>query len=57
MTRDGVPCGVVLYNAPDGWTLRRNPKCNRPHGHRGPHREYDRRTAAVRAEWSTRVAS
>ncbi len=44
-------CGQKLYTRPVGWSINRPPECNRPVGHPGEHREYDRRTAEVRAEW------
>lgn len=48
----------VMCQAPGGWvrltaTFERQMFCNRVHGHPGPHRETDRHTFAVLAEWTT----
>ncbi len=32
---------------PGGWTKAAYPKCNRPSGHKPPHREYDPKTARL----------
>ena len=36
---------------PPAWQLVRYPRCNRPSGHAGPHREYAK-DAAIKAEWT-----
>jgi hypothetical protein len=46
-------CGVRPAKHPPGWQLcARKPMCNRPVGHQGPHREYNRQ-AAILHEWPT----
>lgn len=45
-------CGAVMEDPPAGWTMRRRPKCNRTSDHEGEHREYDKRSFAVRATWA-----
>jgi hypothetical protein len=49
----GIPvCGSQMQTPPPSWSLRRRPVCNRVPAHDGAHREYDKRTFAVRAEWT-----
>jgi hypothetical protein len=48
---DAQPNALLSYLAEKGWKLKRRPKCNRPPGHEGPHREYDRHAASIRWEW------
>jgi hypothetical protein len=42
-------CGAKSAR-PEGWKKDPYPRCNRPSGHQGPHREYDR-IANVLHEW------
>lgn len=51
---DLILCAAVNPDRPPPWPNgRQKPhvKCNRTNGHDGPHRLYDARTFAVRAEW------
>ena len=52
MTAPLSTCGLQMADPPPKWPLRRRPMCNRTSGHEGPHREYDKRTFALRAEWT-----
>jgi hypothetical protein len=45
-------CGLQMNTRPRTWYIERYPKCNRVAGHEGPHREYDRRTFHIKAEWT-----
>lgn len=47
-----VPCGSQAPPPwPKGWANKNAPTCNRVSGHDGPHRQIDRRSFGVQAEW------
>jgi hypothetical protein len=45
-------CALKAADYPPKWAIRRPPTCNRPAGHLGPHREYDK-VATILHEWRT----
>jgi hypothetical protein len=49
-------CGLQMQAPPPDWPLRRRPKCNRVSNHEGAHREYDKNSYRVRAEWTDEEA-
>jgi hypothetical protein len=46
-------CGEISRTIPNSWPLQRQPVCNRPHWHTGPHQEIRRHDFAVLHEWET----